>query len=61
MSPVADESVSIPDDLNIAEFAAEFLRRAPDYRQDFYALPDSEKCSDRAAALAQRWGLRFPG
>ena len=60
MSLAAEGDASIPDDLTIAEFAAEFLRRDPDYRQDFYSLSDGGKCAGEAAALAQRWGLRFP-
>lgn len=48
------------DQLDPAAMAWEFLRRNPTYRQDYASLfkggsPDP----DAAAALAQRWGLRF--
>lgn len=63
MSPNDDECAKqealIPDDLTLAEFAAEFLRRDPDYRQDFHSLPDGEDRANVAATLARRWGLRF--
>lgn len=63
MSPNDDECAKqdapIPDDLTLAEFAAEFLRRNPDYRQDFHSLSDRESGESDGATLAQRWGLRF--
>ncbi|MBB3862537.1 hypothetical protein GGQ88_003838 [Novosphingobium hassiacum] len=59
--PASDDK-AVPDELTLAEFAAEFLRRNPDYQQDFQSLAEQEARPDVAAALARRWGLRFrPG
>src|SRR5258708_4447217 len=47
------------DELNAAEFAAEFLRRNSAYRQDYLAAPDHLSDGQAGASLAS-WGLRFP-
>ena len=46
-------------DLDPADMAWEFLRRNPDYRQDFDRLARERPDTDRDAALLHRWGLRF--
>lgn len=46
--------------LDPASMAWEFLRRNPAYRQEYAsALRADTLDPDAAAALAQRWGLRF--
>lgn len=42
------------------DFAWEFLRRNPRYVRDWEQLDDARP-DDEAAAVAERWGLRFPG
>ncbi len=46
-------------------FAWEFLRRDPDYRQDYQRMSlhlegGTSTESEVALALAKRWGLKFP-
>ncbi|GAB1717460.1 MAG: hypothetical protein NTAFB05_25020 [Nitrobacter sp.] len=46
-------------------FAWEFLRRDPDYRQEYaqmnlHAVGGTSPDLEVALALAKRWGLRFP-
>ena len=48
-----------------ADFAQEFLRRAPDYVREYSqteqrALADPEKAQEEREGLARRWGLSFP-
>lgn len=45
------------DDLPAADLAWEYLRRNPDYQNDF----ETASRGGAAAALSVRWGLRFPG
>lgn len=45
------------DDLPAADLAWEYLRRNPDYQNDFRA---ARRGMDHEA-LSARWGLRFPG
>ena len=40
-------------------WAWEFLRRNPDYRQDFDRMMREHPNNERDAALLHRWGLRF--
>jgi hypothetical protein len=41
-------------------FAAEFLRRNPDYRRDFVRTARASVDAETArVSLARRWGLRF--
>jgi hypothetical protein len=48
------------NELDPASIAWEFLRRNPAYRQEYAAaLRGGTLDPDAAAALAQRWGLRF--
>ncbi len=47
------------DELNAAEFAAEFLRRNPAYRQDYLAALEHVPDGPAVAPLTS-WGLRFP-
>ncbi|WP_235911858.1 transcriptional regulator domain-containing protein [Mesorhizobium xinjiangense] len=47
-------------DLDPAAVAWEFLRRNPDYRQDYLQLTKNGQLSrSGAAALSDKWGLRF--
>lgn len=46
-------------DLDPADMAWEFLRRNPEYRQDFDRLAHERPDTERDAALLHRWGLRF--
>ena len=46
-------------DLDPADMAWEFLRRNPDYRQDFDRMMREHPNNERDAALLHRWGLRF--
>lgn len=45
------------DDLSAADLAWEYLRRNPDYQNDFQTASRGRD-EDRISA---RWGLRFPG
>lgn len=45
------------DDLSAADLAWEYLRRNPDYQDDFQTASQGPE-ADR---LSARWGLRFPG
>ena len=44
-------------EFDLREFAWEYLRRNPDYRQDYRA---AVRRNGRIERLAVRWGLRFP-
>jgi len=45
-----------------AEFAWEYLRRNPQYQQDYQTTPRREsEPDDSADASARLWGLRFRG
>ncbi len=50
------------NDLDAPDFAWEFLRRNPEYQQDYKRLrdrgPDDEKAE---IALSNKWGLSFRG
>jgi hypothetical protein len=46
-------------DLDFAGFAQEFLRRNPDYAQDYRAVGSASL--DEQEVMARRWGLCFPG
>ena len=46
-------------DLDPADMAWEFLRRNPEYRQDFDRIVGDPPDPEREAALLHRWGLRF--
>jgi hypothetical protein len=61
----SQDATAYLDRVQRAGFAWEFLRRNPDYRDDYEHmsrhLPDGTTIALEAAlALAQRWGLSFP-
>ena len=47
------------DDVSVAGFAWEYLRRDEEYRRDFQNVRHGADVS-RFEAFSQRWGLRFP-
>ena len=44
------------DDLSAADLAWEYLRRNPDYQNDFQTASQGR----HAETMSARWGLRFP-
>lgn len=44
------------DELSAADLAWEYLRRNPDYQNDFQTASQGRD----PATLSERWGLRFP-
>lgn len=51
------EAYDYLDDLSAADLAWEYLRRNPDYQNDFQTASQARG----ADGLSARWGLRFPG
>ncbi|MFC7706340.1 transcriptional regulator domain-containing protein [Plastorhodobacter daqingensis] len=50
------------DGLQAPEIAWEFLRRNPDYRQEYRELSSTGRLgTDAGRAFAERWGLSFRG
>lgn len=45
------------DELSAADLAWEYLRRNPDYQNDFQTASQGRG----PATVGKRWGLRFPG
>lgn len=45
--------------LDPADIAWEFLRRNPEYQQDYGRIVRENLDDEREAQLLQRWGLRF--
>ncbi len=58
---LADAAYQYADNIPIAGFAWEYLRRDEDYRRNFETLNRMEAPPVIALeAFSQRWGLRFP-
>ena len=49
------------NDLDAPDLAWEFLRRNPEYQQDYARLSVEGDDGKSAAALSDRWGLSFRG
>ena len=45
--------------LDPADIAWEFLRRNPEYQQDYGRIVREKPDDEREAQLLERWGLRF--
>lgn len=45
------------DELSAADLAWEYLRRNPDYQNDFQTASQGQG----SGVMSARWGLRFPG
>ena len=49
------------DDLSAADLAWEYLRRNPDYQNDFQTASRERGGGRGEDILSERWGLRFRG